>query len=185
MQPTLGKARFVAVVLVTLTVALLLVFRGPTNWASAAETADIKLKPGDELPRGRWVDALQFVDPDWHAVNGDWRREGDELITEPMPLSRIMLPFEIDGSYEIMAEFTRTEGKDNISVLLPVGRRLCPMLLSGWGGQAHGLMRIDGFNSYSFDNPATFRPGKLVNDRRYRVLVSVETKKDKACDTST
>jgi hypothetical protein len=147
---------------------------------AAAETADVKLKPGDELPRDRWIDALKYVDPDWHAVNGDWRREEGELITEPLPLSRIMLPFEMEGSYEISAEFTRTDGDDHAFILLPIGRRLSPLLMSGWGGQAHGLMRIDGFNSYALDNPATFRPGKLVNDRRYRVLVSVETKKTEA-----
>jgi hypothetical protein len=152
---------------------------------AAADTVDVKLAPGDELPRDVWIDALKYVDPDWHAVNGDWRleeevEEEEGLITEPLPLSRMMLPFEMEGSYEISADFTRTDGNDHAFMLLPIGRRLSPLLLSGWGGQAHGLMRIDGFNSYDLDNPATFRPGKLVNDRRYRVLVSVETKKTEA-----
>ena len=99
----------------------------------------LDLEPGDALPRGQWVDALRHVDLSWHTVSGDWHREGDELITEPGPMSRIMLPFTLDGSYEIMAEFTRTEGEDAISVMLPVGRRSCQVILSGWRGAMHGF----------------------------------------------
>ena len=35
---------------------------------------------------------------------------------------------------------------------------------------------IDGRSECEPENPAVFRPGSLVNERRYRVLISVRTK---------
>ena len=152
----------------------------PIAGIAADGPSEVKLRPGDKLPRDRWIDALKYVDPSWDAVSGDWRREDDALITEAAPMSRLTLPFDIDGSYEILAEFTRRAGDDAITVILPVGQRSCQVILSGWRGAAHGLRLIDGVEAYEFDNPATFRPGKLVNKRRYRAVVAVQIKEDNA-----
>jgi len=151
---------------------------GPDHSGAAATPADVKLEPGDELPRNQWVDVLQYVDPSWDVVSGGWWREEGGVTTEPSKMSRIMLPIEIGGSYDIKAEFTRTSGKDSINLIIPVGQRTCRLTLAGWAQTAHGLGKIDGRTGSDRANPARFTPGKLVNDRRYRVLASIRTKKD-------
>ncbi|GAG25813.1 unnamed protein product, partial [marine sediment metagenome] len=93
---------------------------------------------------------------------------------------RVMLPLEIDGSYDLGAEFTRTKADSTIIVVFPVGDRSCQLALSAFSQTVHGLGLIDGKNPDDRSNPATYRQGKLVNDRRYHVLLSVRTKKDEA-----
>lgn len=180
MPPRPGKPCLVASLLLTTTVPLLLVLGGVTGRAAAAERAAVKLKPGDALPRNRWVDALAYVDPDWDVVSGDWRREEDGLTTEPSKMSRVMLPFEIHGDYDLEAEFTRTTGEGSVSIVIPVGERACQLTLAGWWQMMHALWRIDGRDPRDHDNPAKFRPGKLVNERAYRAFISVRTEGDDA-----
>ena len=71
----------------------------------------LELKPGEALPRGKWVDVLQYVDPSWHTVSGEWRREGTEIDIDPQPASRIILPIDMDGGYDLRAEFTRVRAR--------------------------------------------------------------------------
>ena len=135
-----------------------------------------KLKSSDTLPRGKWVEILPLVDLSWHTVSGQWHREKRSLVADPQPLSRTMLPIEINGDYDLSAEFTRTHGDNSITVMIPVGQRTCQLTLAGGRPAVHGLDLIDGRSVCEPENPAVFRPGSLVNDRRYRVLISVRMK---------
>lgn len=162
------------------TVAVLLVVLAGYGRALAAETSDVDLAPGDELPRQKWINALKHVDPDWHAVSGEWRWSEEGLTTEPSIMSRVILPFEIEAGYDLKAEFTRTTGDGSITIVLPVGRRQCQMFLAGWWQTVHGVGRIDGVEPHDAKNPARWKPGKLTNERRYQVEISVRTEKDEA-----
>jgi hypothetical protein len=148
--------------------------------ATANVIEDLKLQPGDALPRGRWVDVLRHVDLGWHIVSGEWRREGSDIIVDPCPMSRIVLPVQIDGDYDFRAEFTRMTANNSINIMIPVGQRACQLTLAGGEQKVHGLGMIDGYSACAPENPAVFRPGSLVNERRYRVLISVRTNGDEA-----
>jgi len=67
-----------------------------------------------DLTVGQWVDVLPYVDVRKDAVSGQWWREGDDILTEPV-LSRLMLPVFVDGAYEIEAEFTRNGGRNDVA----------------------------------------------------------------------
>ncbi|MCY2990065.1 MAG: hypothetical protein NTY19_19655 [Planctomycetota bacterium] len=119
------------------------------------------------------VDALKYMDPDWDVVSGDWRREGDGLTTEPSKMSRVMLPFEIRGEYDIEAEFTRTKGSESVTFNLPVGSRACTLHFGSFLGGVAGLERIDGKDIGDGHDPAVRRPGGLVNGVPHTLLVAV------------
>ncbi|MCY2990066.1 MAG: hypothetical protein NTY19_19660 [Planctomycetota bacterium] len=170
---------------IVLTAVLFLLLASLTDRAPGAEPKRLKLKPGDRLPQGVLVDVLPYVDPEWDVVSGDWRRDEGGLITEPSKMSRVMLPLEVRGDYDLETEFTRTKGEGSVYIVLPVGGRVCLLLLAHWGQTVHGLGQIDGLDPRDHNNPANFRPGILKNERRYRVLVSVRTEKeDAAIDVS-
>lgn len=149
---------------------------------SGAVPPSVVLAPGDGLPRRQWVDALTYVDLDWHVVSGRWRRDAEGLTTDLVRecMSRVMLPFEINGSYDLKAEFTRLSGAGSVNVLLPVGKRTCRFTLAGFGQTLHGLGMIDGKTAGNKANPAVWRPGQLTNERRHRVSISVRTERDEA-----
>jgi len=113
-------------------------------------------------------------------VSGEWRREGSDIAVDPHPMSRITLPLEINGDYDLRAEFTRTTSDKSVNIVIPVGQRACQLTLAGWEQSVHGLGLIDGHGAREPENPAAFRPGNLVNERRYRVLISVRIKNDEA-----
>ncbi len=133
-----------------------------------ARTVAKTIAPGQALPKSEWVDVLGAVDLDWDTVSGDWRRDGADVTTGPIPYSRIMLPVQLEGSYDLKAEFTRLQ-RDHRSatILFPVGRRTCLAASCAWS--IHGLERIDGMITGDRLNPATRRPGLLINGQRYSV----------------
>ena len=147
---------------------------------AAATPAPLLLKPGQELPKGKWVDALQSIDLQWDAVSGEWRRQGTDLAVAHSNFQRIMLPVELKGSYELKVDFTRFAGAYPILIVFPVGKRTCALDLAERWETVHGLSLIDGRNAYDRNNPAVWTPGKLVNSQRYPVLISVQIEGDMA-----
>ena len=162
------------------------------NWLPVAVAADavksaadapLTLKPGQELPKGKWVDVMTPVDPDWDTVSGAWHRgnwdaisatwgqQGSELRVAPSLFQRIMLPVELEGSYELKAEFTRLTGANSIEIVFPIGKRSCMLNLAARRESLHGLSSIDGRDVADRGNPAVFRPAKLIDKQRYTVLI--------------
>jgi hypothetical protein len=84
-----------------------------------------------------------------------------------------MLPAVVDGSYNLVAELTRTNGSDSVTITLPVGTRACTLHLSACEGRVSGLGRIGGRGITDPLNPAIRRPGGLVNAQRHKLLVNV------------
>ena len=144
----------------------------PAEGAGALHASAWAVRPGKPLPQSEWVDVLREVDPQWDTVSGDWRREGTQLATGPAPYSRIMLPVQLEGSYDLKVAFTRLQRDDrSATIVFPVGPRTCLLHLGAWG--IHGLELIDGRITGDRLNPATRRPGLLINGQRYTVLIAV------------
>jgi hypothetical protein len=129
------------------------------------------LDPAKILWRGQSLDLIHMVDLARDRVAGKWNRDNGDLSVEPWDQARIMLPVDVEGSYDLFVEFTRRQGDDKISVGLPVGSAQCRVSLSGWGGDARGIEQIEGQGAEN--NKSTRQPGTLENDRRYRLLVQV------------
>ena len=123
----------------------------------------------ETLPLNRLVDILPKVDLDRDTVNGAWTKNGVSIANAACG-SRIMLPVQVEGEYDLRATFTRQEG-DDIFIQLPVGSHDCTLCLGCWRGDVHGLATIDGRDANN--NPTTRRPGKLNNGEQYSVFVKV------------
>ncbi len=147
----------------------------PAHEARAADTEA-------DLPPEEWTELLDSVDLTTDRVLGQWLRDGREVgsITGRGLCARVMLPVEVEGSYDFSMEFTRTAGSGSADVILPVGRNACNLKLGGWGGSVHGLATVDGMDQDHPGNPATVRPGRLVNGRRYHLQVGVRVEEDRA-----
>jgi hypothetical protein len=154
--------------------------------AKAAVPPPLLLGPGEPLPEGKWVDVMTPVDPDWDTVSGawhrgawdglsgTWRQQGTHLTVEHSNFQRIMLPVELEGSYELKVEFTRRSGNYGLPIVFPVGRRSCVLSLADRWDTLHGLSLVDGRKTEGHSNPAVYTPGKLVNLQRYGVLLAVQ-----------
>ncbi len=125
-----------------------------------------------EFPLGQWVDIQSLIDISRDILRGKWLRNGAELLSEGPRLSRVEFPITVDGSYDVKVEFTRPNGNDDVAVLLSLDSHPALVTLSGWNGAASGITRIGGVEALNPANPASIRPGTLVNGQRYRLLIS-------------
>ncbi len=144
-----------------------------------AAQSPLTLKPGQQLPQGKWVNVLKPVNPEWDTVSGLWRRQGTDVTAAPFTFSRIMLPVELEGSYELRAEFTRHNEGYSVDIVFPVAKRHCMLNLSADSGIAHCLNSVDGFQARDRNNPTRRQPGKLINSQRYPVRIAVKLDGDK------
>jgi tRNA A-37 threonylcarbamoyl transferase component Bud32 len=172
---------------VAATVGAALVAAGFFHWLSVppvypglATIEAATLRPGQALPHQRWVHLLGVVAPEWDAVSGDWRREGTSLITGDQFYSRVVAPVRIDGSYDLVVDFTRQASTGSVNIILPVGERMCCLYLAGWEQQVHGIGIIHGLSPRDLSSPAAFRPGQLIEGVRYRVRVAVRVAQEQA-----
>ncbi len=126
-----------------------------------------------DLPMGQWVDVLRLVDPTRDSVAGKWSRQGAELVAEPGDHGRITVPVGIAGGFDLELDFTRNSGKAGVGTMFSVGSHQTMVVLSGWSGNASGLIIVGGHDASDEANPIAVRPGNLENGHRYRLLVSL------------
>ena len=129
---------------------------------------------GGPFAHSQWVDLLRLSNPTADAIYGTWSRKGAELMCEPAEFARISFPIEINASYDLEVEFTRKEGNDELNAIIPVAGHPCMVMLSAFDGMASGLSRVGGV-SIADQKQYAAHPGKIENDRRYRLLISVRS----------
>ncbi len=134
-----------------------------------------KTSKANELPVGKWIDLLEMVKLPEHAQVGKWQRNGEAIRCEPASDARFMVPVALRGSYELDCEFTRQTGSETAFIVLPIGISSCSVILSGWGGFVSGLHLVDGreCNAIDVSTGAATRPGKLLNNKRYKLRIEV------------
>jgi hypothetical protein len=149
------------------------------------------------------VDLLKEVNPDRDAIQGRWLRAGSAVVVAPASQDesfvRLMLPRPVEGSYDLLAEFTRSKGSDSVVLALPVAARQCTLHFSASMGGDGGLELIDGralgesqnpvirspsgpgspvrrVEEHEIHNASSRQPSGLVNGKRYQVLAQVRTR---------
>lgn len=125
-----------------------------------------------EFPLGQWVDVQSLIDVSRDTVRGEWLRKGTDLLSIGARYSRVEFPITVDGSYDFEVEFTRPTGDNGAAVVLSIGSHPFMVTLGGWNGAASGVMLIRGQEALNPTNPASIRPGTLVNGHRYRLSIS-------------
>jgi hypothetical protein len=141
--------------------------------AAIVTTATGKTAGATKFPLNQWVDVLRLVDTTKNAVAGTWSRHGAIIAVEAGETARIAIPVEIEGGYDLEADFTRTSGGDDVAAILPIRGHSCMATLSGFSGKASGLMNLAGRDASDPNNPTSVRPGELDNGHRYRLSIRV------------
>jgi len=120
------------------------------------------------------VDLLARVKPQQHSLRGDWTKTDNGLrASGGQSPSLCVVPYNLDGAYELKFEFTRRSGTDLVGMVLPLQQTQVFLEFSAWSGEAHGLSRVRSSSSRDQANPTSVMPGTLVNGRRYRAAATV------------
>ncbi len=129
----------------------------------------------DTLPPGQWYDVLKLVNVERHALDSKWNRTSDGIARVFGRYAQMIVPVQVQGSYELAFAFTRLSGDQDVVVHLPVGEDTsCTLLLSGGNGAGSGLTLVDNLDFNAQPNsPAIRRPGTLQNFRKYQGRVQV------------
>lgn len=144
-----------------------------------------RTRQGESLPLGQWVNVLEFVDVDWGRVRGEWNHNGEELVAgcvkwSPEGHPRIALPVEIQGSYDLEVEFTRTKESFIVATILPVGSQHVTMLFDQGTppDKVSGLEPID-YKTARDNSTGKRGPPVLINGQRYVVRHQVHLDGDR------
>jgi hypothetical protein len=84
-----------------------------------------------------------------------------------------MFPIIIEGSYQLVVEFSRESGDNPCVVQFPVGKHSVGIVVGAFPsrGGIGGMGNIDGKDMN--DNPATFRPSLLTNGHHFQMTITV------------
>ncbi len=86
-------------------------------------TAELnRLQPGAaEMAHGSWINLMGKIDPDSHAVKGDWQLKNGVLSIDATGQATIVIPVAPRGSYELQIKFARGEATTYLGFMFPVG----------------------------------------------------------------
>jgi hypothetical protein len=127
-------------------------------------------EPKRVIPASQPVELLDLVDPARHAVRGNWRFAGKDLVLDPMLHARLALPVQPHGSFELEVDFTKTGGENGVSVIMPVGSGSVAFLPGGMHGRQNLLCTVWW---KQINANATPQSAHLLNHHRYKLLVRV------------
>jgi hypothetical protein len=140
-----------------------------------------RLKPGDALPCGRWIDLLALVDVKRDSESGHWEREGTALVTKQAAKdATLLLPVAAEGDYDLEVQFARNTGQDTIAIVFQVGPNPCLLTFSESSGKASRLAVNPSLSPPLQDNRIRVEPSVLTNGQKYAVLVTVRLRGEEA-----
>lgn len=126
----------------------------------------------------RSVDLVEAFKPQVNSVSGQWSKGEGEIRIAAGTTARAVFAENVSKDYLVDVELTRQRGAEVVALILPVGPTSVALELGGWGGETHGLARVDGQPTRSEKNPTSVRPGKLENGRLYKLSVRVSLEGD-------
>ncbi len=109
------------------------------------------------------------------AVSGEWTANEGSLEVAPSAAALCRVAEDLPDEYDLIVEFTRTEGEGTVIVVLPVGAVSPALEIAAWDGESHGLSRVDGLPSKDPNNPTAVFPGLFENGEKQTLFVSVKS----------
>lgn len=119
------------------------------------------------------INLLKQVDPQKHAVAGDWQMTEAGLQTDAITSSRITLPYQPTQEYDFEVEFTRKSGVHSIAIIFVMGERQASFEVDAWGQHLAGLQMID--NRSIQQNETRTENMTLQNGRKYKARLEVRS----------
>jgi tRNA A-37 threonylcarbamoyl transferase component Bud32 len=140
---------------------------GPTGKAVIQPLPETRKTPA---PPGE-IDLLKRIDPQKHAVKGQWSFAERALVMPTDAAARLQVPVTPPEEYELEA-MVRPEADVDLLVLgLVAGNRQFMVALDAFNGKSGGLELIDG--KRASENDTTYRGGILTKGKPSNVVVRV------------
>jgi hypothetical protein len=153
---------------------------GDTAFASSVQVQVDRLRlrvgPGEAPKLLGNINLVRRIDIERDRLHGVWHIKDGALQVQPVARAGMTLPVVPKGDYELRLEVTRVKGRDSFNVGLPVGDKNVMLVIDGERGTISGIENIEGRRFYQTD--IALKRGLLVNDHRYRILVTVRTRDD-------
>ncbi|MBL8794192.1 MAG: protein kinase [Planctomycetia bacterium] len=128
---------------------------------------------GQGVKRQGEIDLFQLIDPQKHALSGQWRFEERSLATPVKGAAQaLQVPFAPPPEYEIELTLTPVEGSHNLFIGLVGGGRGFMLGLDGYAASSSGLSLLDGKKGNV--NESTFHGTVFENGKPATVGVTVD-----------
>jgi hypothetical protein len=137
--------------------------------AEVKQQMDSEIAETDSIAR-RTIDLMTFIDPHRDAVVGEWRMEHGDLFSDATESARIEIPYEPPAEYDLVVDFTRESGNNDVDLIGYHARVQFWCVLAGLENSLAGLEWIHGQSSH--DNPATSH-ASIENGRPSEAIVRV------------
>jgi len=125
--------------------------------------------PTDSAAWSRAVNLLPLINPEKDAVEGIWRIENGELISDDTKAARIQIPYEPPAEYCFRITFTRLDG-DAVAQILSNSRHSFMWTMGSHGNHKFGFSTVAGRGVGN--NPTTVDvESALENNRSYTSIV--------------
>ncbi len=129
------------------------------------------------LPKDVWVEVLDLVDIKKHVIEGDWKREGLNIVyRDPNHCKQFFVPVLAEGAYELRIRATRMSGPEVMHVALSRSANSAGFGLNTYGGKHSGIDRVDGREIP--DNKSRVPPVLLPDNQPFQLVLQVEPKGD-------
>jgi len=120
---------------------------------------------------GQWTELISRINPQQHAVAGEWQKKDNELACGKANGARIRLPIRPAAEYEIRTSFTRISGVHSIAIIFPHGNGQATFEVDAWGENLAGIQEIDG--QKLTNNPTRTDGVRLENGQQYTMTLQV------------
>lgn len=125
---------------------------------------------------GKAVNLLATIDPNRHALVGDWSQSEAGLEVQPKPFAQIVIPQGLPKNYDLDLAFTRRgSNAESVTLFLPIGPKGVAVQFAA-RGEHDGIGLING--TPSWQGPAT-RKTKLKTGERMEASVRVRQQGDR------
>lgn len=143
--------------------------------ARLAEIGDL----ASPFPKDLWIDVLELVDVDKHALAQQWTREGLAVSRrEPKYTKSIAVPVIAEGSYELRIVAERLEGPEVLFVGLSKACNGAGFALNCYQGRHSGLHLLNG--KAAKENGTRTAPATIPAGKPYALTLEVQRSDDKA-----
>ncbi|MEP3479962.1 MAG: serine/threonine-protein kinase [Fuerstiella sp.] len=112
-------------------------------WRQWRRTIDLAQDSLENIPTDNILTRLAN-EIDRHAFYGNWTCDGETLTSDELRFSRIELPVEPVGSYQISMDFTRRTGTDHIGIQLPFANGRTLFVIDSFPPK--GLVTLEGID---------------------------------------
>lgn len=121
---------------------------------------------------GEWTDLMPSIDTGSN-VYGTWVKREGNLIVQPAPNAKIVIPVQPPVEYDVEMEFTRHRGTQSIPLYFVAGGHQATFEIDAWDAGLGGFQNIDGMDLRDEGNPTRVTGQRITNGRRTTMRVDV------------